>query len=336
MSALALGVALGAPAAAQPPDLLCLTDLGQAWIAPGDSGAPSFGPSLFLGDTALAHDASNHQQALAGDFAPNGRTDLAMVGRGGQLLVAENLGEAFAEPVVQSAGFDFDTLNGDVVLVGDVDGDGRSDLIQIRTSGDVELALNRNGVFDPLSVVLVGQAPFDFEGGSWVGLGDHDGDGRVDLLRVSGPEGRIQWWRSSGEGFEPAREMGPSGFRMDPFRGWGIRTGDFSGNGRADLLCVTEFGEAWVMVSTGAGWESHGNWGALGFHDAPLKGRGWTILVADMDGDGRDDLLCLTEFGDVWWARSTGSAFVPPVRAAWTGFQSHPAGPFQTFVGRFR
>ncbi|MDK2973383.1 MAG: hypothetical protein PWP23_3138 [Candidatus Sumerlaeota bacterium] len=323
-----------APALATP-DLLCLTDRGDIWIADGLENG-DFAPPVFVQETTIFHDASNNWQTVSGSITGDARTDLVAAGFGGRLYLARNSSGTFAPVEEQSGGYDFDVLNGALIIPGDFDGDGDTDLVQIESAGNVLLGRNDAGTFADLQQVLTGEVIFSFDKERWVGAGDHDGDGRDDLLTVEGDEGSIRWYRSTGTGFAPAVDLGPSGFRMDFRDGWGLHLGDFNGDERDDLLCVTEFGEAWVMPSNGAGWMGHGNWGAIGFHDAPLMGRGWSVLVADFNEDGRDDLLCVTEFGDVWVAESAGSSFAPPSRRAWLGFRSHPAGPFKTFVGDFR
>ncbi len=56
------------------------------------------------------------------------------------------------------------------------------------------------------------------------------------------------------------------------------------------------------------------------------------MLAGDVDGDGMADLVQLAGNGDVWTARSTGTAFGAPFKNGITGFHHRPEGPWQTFL----
>jgi hypothetical protein len=110
---------------------------------------------------------------------------------------------------------------------------------------------------------------------------DVDGDGRQDLVAVSGANAVVL--RSLGDGgFAPAQEVGslPS-LRF-------VAVGDFDGDGRADLLLVGSQGALRVLPGSpqggfGSPWD--GSLGVAGISSMVAPPR-----VADLDGDGRDDL----------------------------------------------
>ncbi len=110
---------------------------------------------------------------------------------------------------------------------------------------------------------------------------DVDGDGRQDMLAVSGNDAVVL--RSLGDGgFAPAQVAGslPS-LRF-------VAVGDFDGDGRADLLLVSAQGALRVLPGLPQGgfgppWD--GSLGVAGISNMAAPPR-----VADLDGDGRDDL----------------------------------------------
>ncbi len=197
------------------------------------------------------------------------------------------------------------------IRMGDIDGDGRTDLCARgarrvycwRSTGegwgeriDVEAFSDEDGYAEP------GYA-------STLRLADVTGDGRADLC-ARGPDG-ITCLASTGDGFS-GEIAGPE---LSDATGWNhpryygtIRTGDVNGDGRADL-CARGAAGTWCWLSDGdgfstrldgpawsdaAGWDRVERWG--------------TIRLADVDGDGRADLCGRS--GEGWrCAFSTGDGF---------------------------
>ncbi|MBM7846528.1 FG-GAP repeat domain-containing protein [Herpetosiphon giganteus] len=146
--------------------------------------------------------------------------------------------------------------------------------------------------------------------------GDIDGDKRDDLLvatsRINGATQGLTWYwlRNTGSTFIYAGTVSSSyGRASDTFY-----VGDIDGDGKDDLLTATARVSGnttltWYWLrSTGAGFEDRGIinqfYGSIGDQ----------FFVADVDGDGKDDLLTGTtrltgtSTGLTWyWLRSTGT-----------------------------
>nr|WP_063782334.1 VCBS repeat-containing protein [Streptomyces vietnamensis] len=161
-------------------------------------------------------------------------------------------------------------------------------------------------------------------GGGWqiynllAGPGDLSGDGKSDLLaRDSAGVLWLYQGNGSGTGFASRIKVGS---------GWGgynriLGAGDFSGDGRADVVVRDGSGNLYLYKGTGS-------------KTAPFAGRvrigtGWgtyTKLVApgDLNGDGKADLLGVTAAGDLYRYLGTGTnaAITPRVKIGY-GFQTY-------------
>ena len=187
------------------------------------------------------------------------------------------------------------------VQSGDVDGDGRDDVIG-----------RRNGEWWVTRETASGVVHEKW--GNWsdavrwydIQLADVDGDGRADVVgRVAN---RI-WWvaRSTGTQFQNERW----GAWSDRIQWQDVRTGDFDGDGRDDIVGRATNGVWWVAHSTGSSFENE-NWGSW---STSLR---WTeMLVGDFNGDGRDDLA--GRAGSTWWiSQSTGTRFINQTWGSWS------------------
>jgi len=147
---------------------------------------------------------------------------------------------------------------------------------------------------------------------------DLDRDGDTDLLILSPATDRVRvvWNRlESGGGYElgPIYVMGRSPL--------GVCVGDFNADGYPDFATANRFDhEVRLALSDGAGlWSVQQN--AL-----PTAWSPWSIVAADLDGDGRDDLVTTGSDADavaVHFAEPPGSA--SPFRpAVWTDVGDRP------------
>jgi len=144
-----------------------------------------------------------------------------------------------------------------------------------------------------------------------VAVGDVNGDGNPDAVVVNAIYGEYEFWGSvsvllgNGDGtFQPAVTYGTGGTSTA-----GIAVADVNGDGRPDLLVINPCGWnqcTFVNNAEGTVGVLLGN-GDGTFQPAVTYGTGGAstagIAVADVNGDGRPDLLVINPCGPEWcWA----------------------------------
>ncbi len=200
-------------------------------------------------------------------------------------------------------------------VVGDFNGDGRSDVLfqAAGTNAPWSFALgNADGTF---SISAQGSSMFSgvtlldaHTGGTNYHAADFNGDGRIDLLAAAVTGGTMNLYINTGSGFTTTTLSGPS---------FGNRTvvGDFNRDGAADILYQSAgTGSAWyVMMNNGSG-----SFTTVLSTDASSPFRNVTLTdfsaylykAADMDGDGYTDILITPSNQAMRYLRNDNGTFV--------------------------
>ena len=211
-----------------------------------------------------------------------------------------------------------------VLSPGDLDGDGRDDVVVLAPGGAGAVGVVRGGWTGDLPLddgdgLLLGATGLD----SVAAVGDLDGDGAADLAVGSAAAGAgagaIWLWTGPLDGLASTAALP---LRLDGEAGWGAGFvgggGDVDGDGHADLL-VAAPDEGDVFLVHGpltAG-------GALGDRGAEIRGAGSGVrapqIVGDLDGVGLDDVVVgspnRSSTGRAWVLRGPVSA-VPSMTEA--------------------
>ena len=177
------------------------------------------------------------------------------------------------------------------VAIGDIDGDGKSDMVIVNNySNSVSVLLNTgsNGTvsFAPKVDFVTGIAPIS------VAIGDLNGDGKLDLVVVNNSGNSISVLRNTSSG-------GTISFatKVDIVTGqvYSICIGDLDGDGRPDL--VTNY----VSNNRVVIWRNIGNINNINFTGVSTSTSTGTspisIAIGDMDGDGKPDLITANNYG---------------------------------------
>jgi heme oxygenase len=184
----------------------------------------------------------------------------------------------------------------------DWSGDGQPDVLAVHPDGRLLMyRTNGAGAFVPGGGVAIGSGWSAFT--AVLAPGDFSGDGKPDLL-ARDTAGALLMYRGDGDGgfLTGAGEQIGSGWQ--PFTAL-LTPGDFSGDGKPDLLARTEAGALLLYRGNGTGRFA-----------APLAqqvGSGWESFTAlfgagDFSGDGKPDVLARRPDGGLLLYRGNGAA----------------------------
>ena len=215
----------------------------------------------------------------------------------GTAMVATSNGIGFNTPQTWSS--DPQMAGATKYFLGDVTGDGKSDLIGFWNTGGVWKVVPSNG-----SGFLGNPTPFASGHGvnttkQWIS--DVNGDGKADVVTFDGGSGDWYASLSSGSGFwSPVRwSLGHGVGSSDQV------VADFTGDSKADLgIYVASNGNWYVAVSGTTPPFGYGPWAAG--HGIGSNKR----LAGDVNGDGRADEAFFTASNGAWHnGLSTGTGF---------------------------
>ena len=253
--------------------------------------------------------------ALATSFSPRARTDVDGDGRtdacmrtprGLECLIG---GDAAFEhvvrgPALDDAAWDARDRYGSLRF-GDVDGDGRDDLCA-REGDSLWCARSEGETFAHARVMLALGTPSPGAIGPELWLADVDGDGAADPC-TRDARGLRCATSSDGESWALDALSDANGWQ-DVARHGSIRFGDVDGDGRDDVCARASEGiSCWLSGPhgierriEGPRWSDERGWSAPAY--------GGTLRLADVDGDGRDD-VCGRGPDGFRCARATGVGF---------------------------
>ncbi|WP_416903429.1 N-acetylmuramoyl-L-alanine amidase [Micromonospora echinospora] len=249
----------------------------------------------------------NGETLLTGDFNGDNRDDIVAFTHGtlADVYVATSTGTTFTG---SQKWHDWFAPHHEVAAVGDVNGDGRDDIITFThdTNADVYVALSTGTSFTGTAVKwhdyfsITGEHP---------ALGDVNGDGKDDIITFTqGPTtaADVIIALSTGTGFGPPQKW----HDLFAITGEQPRVGDINGDGRDDIVTFTCNTNADVYAATSTGTTFTGT--TIKWNDHFCL-TGEFPYLADANGDNKDDIIVFTKntTNDVYVGLSTGTTFTP-------------------------
>lgn len=252
---------------------------------------------------------------LTADATGDGRPDVVIRDGSGALWVYPHSGAAAGTNPYTVARYAAGTAwdASDALLAADVTGDGRDDLLGRAHAGDLWVYPTSapGGAGGPWAERFTAGSRWAFENALL--LGDVTGDGRPDLVARDRAATNGTLWVYPNTGATTSDPW--TAPRFFGGTGWNTVTelalGDLTGDSRPDLLARDRRGELWIYPHNGGTGGGSNPWTA----GRRWAGSGWTTAVtlklADVDGDGRPDLVDHEQDGTLWVYPTSGAA---PIR----------------------
>ncbi|WP_433393706.1 FG-GAP repeat domain-containing protein [Micromonospora sp. KLBMP9576] len=257
---------------------------------------------------SLLNEAARNHAIAAGsatDVTGDGRDDIITFTQNAlaDVYVSTSTGGGFAG--TSAKWNDFFSIGGETATTGDVNGDGKDDIVTFTHSnnGDVYVALSNGNGFGPSQKWHDWFAP-----GAEIGaVGDVNGDGRDDIVTFThNATGDVYVALSTGSSFAGTELKWHDYFAIT---GEYPALGDVNGDGKDDIITFTQgpntASDVIVAFSNGSSFGAPQKWHDLFAVGAELP------RVGDVNGDGKDDIVTFTcdNNADVYAAVSTGSSF---------------------------
>lgn len=281
----------------------CVLEASCSWS--GSMSRAYFGNSLASGQDVDGDGIDDVLIGAPGTTVQGDTETLSAAGRAVLLSGASVTGDGALGPELLG-----DEVNGYVgssaAFLGDVDGDGVSDLAigemgatvgALDDAGQVHLVLG--GPADALvpSATWTGGDAFGRAGWAVVGA-DIDGDGLSEVFVTDGihdedgdyRDGRVHVWAGGAQADAPLADTTTlSGLYTNEGFGQAMAAGDFDGDGVSEVAISAPYANSYLgrIAVVGDDLDPVAVLGGQETYEIP----GWTLAAADLDGDGADELI---------------------------------------------
>ncbi|RKE06352.1 LamG-like jellyroll fold domain-containing protein [Catellatospora citrea] len=209
------------------------------------------GPATVFGTAVTLATGFNTMNFVdAGDFDGDRKPDIIARDTSGTVWLYPNTssGGTVSLGTRYSLGTGFSGMNW--LGVGDVDGDGRDDLVGRIPAGSLWLHRS-SGAPGQVKLAEVGQniGSTGFANMNWIDFGDVNNDGREDMVVRYTPSGDLyEYAQNDGKSLDP---YGGSSLTGSGWNGFGVSIGDLTGDGRPDLVARNTNSDMYVYANSG-------------------------------------------------------------------------------------
>ena len=187
--------------------------------------------------------------------------------------------------------------------LGDIDGDGRLDVLTYCLGSQVQVFRNTSGVGSALSFAAPVVFPAIYEGLAGMTVGDIDGDGKTDLLLSHGYDNHVSVFLNNSSGssvsFQSEILLSAGGGEGD------VSLADIDGDGRLDIAIPNSDDNTIDIL------HNISSPGSMSFDPLITVSCGAgvnRVKMSDMDGDGKPDMVVLSGGVTVSVYRSTSTS----------------------------